>query len=124
MGNFDKALDEDYQNQPVMSAIPPVKPTVIWDIGPQLPSDVPQRPGHSATPEDWMDHEENTARFVAKIFQWRRLRAEWVQKHGGGPVRLDLDPASAREAIERGGGQYVSTLPSGLMPGVRSGAGS
>ena len=35
MGNFDKALDEDFQNQPVMPAIPPVKPTVIWDIGPR-----------------------------------------------------------------------------------------
>jgi hypothetical protein len=114
MGNFCKALEEDLQNQPVMTAIPPVKPTVIWDIGPRLPATVPQEPEPTATPAAWLDYEEDCARHVALVLKYRRERAEWTQKHGGGPVRLDLDPASAREAIERGGGQYVSTLPAGL----------
>jgi hypothetical protein len=113
MGN----LDEDYQNQPVMPAIPPVKPTVIWDVGPQLSSDVPQRPEHTATPAQWLDYEEDCAHHVALVLKYRRERAEWVQKHGGSPVRLDLDSASAFEALKNGAGRYVTALPSGLMPG-------
>jgi hypothetical protein len=117
MGNFDKALDEDFQNQPVMPAIPPVKPTVIWDLGPRLSTTVPQEPEHTATPAQWLDYEEDVAHHVAMVLKYRRERAEWTQKHGGGPIRMELDAVSAREAIANGAGRYVLTLPAGLMPG-------
>src|SRR6516165_2608141 len=107
MGNFDKALDEDYQNQPVMPAIPPERPVAVIDLGPQLPDAVPQRPEPTAVPARWLDFEEDTAHFVALVLKFRRERAEFVQKHGNGPVTLDTDPVSAREMVERGDGRYI-----------------
>jgi|SRR6516164_6148133 hypothetical protein len=117
MGNFDKALDEDFQNQPVMPAIPPVKLTVVWDIGPQLPAPAPTKPNSTATPAAWLDYEEDVAHHVALVLQYRRQRAEWVQRHGGGPVKVETDAVSAREMVERSAGRMVFTLPAGLMLG-------
>jgi hypothetical protein len=95
--------DEDFQNPvmmpgvPSMPAIPPVKPTVIWDIGPRLPATVPQEPDSTATPAQWLDYEEDVAHHVALVLKYRRERAEWVQRHGGGPVKIETDAVSARE---------------------------
>jgi hypothetical protein len=66
-----------------------------------------------------LDYDEEVAHHVALVLKFRRERAEWVQKHGGAPVRLELDPVSAREALAHGTGRYVSTLPPGLMPAQR-----
>jgi hypothetical protein len=117
---MEKVAREDFQapvmmpGVPSMPAIPPVKPTVIWDIGPQLPDAVPQRPEHTATPAAWLDYDEDVAHHVALVLKYRRERAEWTQKHGGNPVKLELDAVSAREALANGAGRYVSTLPAGL----------
>jgi hypothetical protein len=114
MGNFDKALDEDYQNQPVMPAIPPERTITVFDLGPQLPASVPKAPDHTATPSAWQDHEEDVAHHVALVLKYRRERAEWVQKYGGDPVKLELDPTSAREFLARDS-RYVTEPPPGLM---------
>jgi hypothetical protein len=115
MGNFDKALEEDLQNQPVMAAIPPERPVTVFDLGPQLPTDVPKQPDHTATPAAWEDYEEDTARYLAQILRYRRERGEWVQKYGGDPVKLELDhPTSAREFLARDS-RYVTEPPPGLM---------
>ena len=108
MGNLDKALDEDYQNQPVMAAIPPERTVTVLDLGPRLPADVPKEPGSTATPGQWLDYEEDVATYVALVFKFRRERAAFVEKHGSGPVKIELrDPVSAREMVERGGGRYI-----------------
>jgi hypothetical protein len=67
----------------------------------------------------WEDYETDVAHHVAAVLRYRRERAEWVQKHGGNPVKLELDAVSAREALAHGAGRYVSALPSGLMPRQR-----
>jgi hypothetical protein len=116
MGHFERFEDADIKQDPIRP-IPPAPVAVIWDIGPQLPAPAPTKPNSTATPAAWLDYEEDVAHHVALVLKYRRERAEWTQKHGGGPVRLELDPVSALEALERGAGQYVSALPSGLMPG-------
>jgi hypothetical protein len=126
---ISKMVGEDFQSPvmmpgvPAMPAIPPVKQTAIWDIGPRFPAAAPQEPDSTATPAQWLDYDEDVAHHVALVLRYRRERAEWTQKHGGGPIRLELDPVSAREALAHGAGRYVSSLPSGLMPGVRIGNG-
>ena len=72
MGNFDKSADFDFQNQPVMPAIPPEQTIMVFDLGP----------------------------------------------HGGDPTKIELDPLSAREYIERGAGRYVMSLPPGSKQGA------
>jgi hypothetical protein len=103
MGNFDKALDEDYQNQPVMPAIPPERTVTVLDRGPMLPVDVPKPPDNSASPAAWLDYHEDAARHVALVLQYRRQRSEWAEKHGSGPVKIETDTVSAREMVDRGG---------------------
>ena len=113
MGHFERFEDADIKQDQVLP-IPPVPVAIVWDIGPQLPVAVPTRPDSTAPPSAWQDYETDVSRHIALVLKYRRARAEWVQKHGGGPVRLELDPLSAREAIERGGGRWVSSLPHGL----------
>jgi hypothetical protein len=110
MGNFDKALDEDYQNQPVMPAIPPVQAVTLLDWGPQLPAPAPLRPDSTATPAQLEDYEEDVAAYVAAVLKYRRERKEFEHKHGG-PVELKLDPLSAREFKERAPERYRDRLP-------------
>jgi hypothetical protein len=112
MGNFDKALDEDFQNQPLMPAILPERTITVLDLGPRLPADVPKEPAVTATPGQWLDYEEDVSSYVALVLKFRRERSLWTEKHGTGPVKIALDPVSAREMVERGAGRYV--LPSGL----------
>jgi hypothetical protein len=83
---------------------------------------VPKEPEHTATPAEWEDYETDVSRHIALVLKYRRDRSAWVQKNGG-PVKLELDPVSAREALANGAEQYVSELPLGLMPGVRVGGG-
>jgi hypothetical protein len=74
---------------------------------------VPKEPEHTATPAAWEDYEEDTARFIAQIFRFRRERAEFLEKYGG-PVKLELDPTSAREFLARDS-RYETEPPPGLM---------
>jgi hypothetical protein len=87
---------------------PPASTTVtVLDFGPQLPDAVPQRPEPAAVPAAWLDYHEDAARHVALVLAYRRLHAEFIQKYGDGPVKIETDPVSAREMIERGGGRYI-----------------
>jgi hypothetical protein len=116
MGHFERYEDADTKQDPIRP-IPPAPVAIVWDIGPQLPAPAPTQPDSTATPARWADYEEDVAHHVAMVLKYRRERAEWIEKHGGGPIKIELDPVSAREAIERGAGRYVLTLPAGLMPG-------
>jgi hypothetical protein len=115
VGHYQRYEDSDTSGEQALPR-PPASMAIaqIWDIGPQLPASVPKAPEHTATPSAWLDFETDASHHVALVLKYRRERAEWIQKHGGSPIRLELDHVSAREMIERGGGRYVSTLPSGL----------
>src|SRR5262252_7143536 len=111
MGNLDKALDEDYQNQPILPAIPLERPVTVFDLGPRLPADVPKEPDITATLGRWLDYEEDVATYVALVLKFRRERSLWTEKHGTGPVKIETDAVSAREMVMRGAGRYV--MPGG-----------
>jgi hypothetical protein len=120
MGHFERFEDADTKQDQGLPRPPASVTITVWDIGPVLTSAVPTRPEPTATPGAWEDYETDVAHHVAMVLKYRREKSEWTQKHGGGPVKLELDPVSARECIERGDGRYVSTLPSGLMQGARA----
>jgi hypothetical protein len=111
MGRFDKALDEDYQNQPIMPAIPPVQVVTLIDRGPQLPAPAPTQPDSTATPAQLEDYESDVAAYVASVLKFRRERKEFEHAHGAGPVELKLDPLTAREFKERAPERYRDCLP-------------
>jgi hypothetical protein len=107
MGHFERFEDIDTSQEPALPR-PPAAPTMtVWDLGPQLPDAVPQRPEPTAVPARWLEFEEDTAHFVALVLKFRRERAEFVQKHGNGPVTIEADPVSAREMVDRGAGRYI-----------------
>jgi hypothetical protein len=111
MGNLNKALDEDYQNQPVMPAIPPAQVVTLLDWGPQLPAPAPKQPDSSATPAELEDHECDVAAYVAAVLQFRRERKEFEHTHPAGSVELKLDPLTAREFKERAPERYRDYPP-------------
>jgi hypothetical protein len=119
MNRFQRFEDIDTSGEQTLPRPPASVTVTVWDLGPQLLADVPEKPDPAATPSAWQDYETDLSGHIAKVLQYRRLRAEWVQAHGGDPVKIETDPVSAREMIERGGGRYVSTLPLGLMPRLR-----
>jgi hypothetical protein len=107
MNRFQRFEDIDTSGDQTLPRPPTSTTVTVLDLGPQLPDAVPQRPEPTATPARWLDFEEDTAHFVALVLKFRRERAEFVQKHGSGPVTLDTDPVSAREMVERGDGRYI-----------------
>jgi hypothetical protein len=119
MNRFQRFEDIDASGEQPLPRPPASTTAILWDIGPVLNSAVPTRPEPTATPGAWEDYETDVARHVAAVLRYRRERADWIQQHGGGPIRLELDAVSAREALVNGAGQYVSELPLGLMPRQR-----
>ena len=107
MNRFQRFEDIDTSGEQPLLRPPASTTATVLDFGPQFPDVVPQRPEHTAVPARWLDFEEDAAHFVALVLKFRRERAEFVQKHGNGPVKIETDAVSAREMVERGGGRYV-----------------
>jgi|SRR6516225_10532058 hypothetical protein len=120
VGHYERLEDFDTSGELALPRPPASVTMTVWDLGPRLNSVVPKQPDPTATPAEWLEYEEDVAHHVASVLKFRREKAEFDQKHEG-PVKIETDAVSAREMIERGGGRYVSTLPLGLMPGVRIG---
>jgi hypothetical protein len=117
IGHYERFEDFDTAGEQPLPRPPAEVKTVLWDLGPILNSVVPTRPDSTAPPSAWQDYELDLSRHVAAVLRWRREKVEFDQKHGGS-VKLELDAASAREALERGAGRYVSPLPPGLKRGA------
>jgi hypothetical protein len=117
MNRFQRFEDIDTSGEQPLPRPPASVTVTVWDIGPRLNSAVPKQPDSTAPPGEWEDYETDVSQHVAAVLRYRRERAEFIQKHGSNPIRLELDPVSARECIEHGAGRYVLTLPSGLMLG-------
>src|SRR6516162_3078218 len=114
MNRFQRVEDPDIAGELALPRPPASTTVTVFDLGPQLPVDVPTRPNPAATPAQQEDYETDVSHYVAKILQYRRERAEFTQKHGNGPIKIATDAVSAREMIDRGAGRYVLKLPAGL----------
>jgi hypothetical protein len=107
IGHPERYEDFDTSGEPALPRPPATATVVVIDRGPILPTDVPKPPDNLASPAQWLDYHEDAARHVALVLQYRRERSAFTQQHGDGPVKIETDPVSAREMIERGGGRYI-----------------
>jgi hypothetical protein len=113
MNRFQRFEDIDTSGEQPLPRPPASVTVTVWDLGPQLTAPVPKAPEHTATPAAWADYETDVARHIAAVLKFRREKAEFDQKYDG-PVRLALDPTSAREFLARDS-RYVTEPPPGLM---------
>ena len=65
MNRFQRFEDIDTSGE--LPRPPASVTTTVWDLGPQLPASVPQRPEPTAVPARWLEFEEDTAHFVALV---------------------------------------------------------
>jgi hypothetical protein len=121
MNRFQRFEDIDTSGEQPLPRPPSSVTVIVWDIGPQLPADVPQRPDSSATPAQQEDYQADISAYVAAVFRYKRERQEFEQKYKG-PVEIQADSVSAREFKERSPERYLDFLPSGVKPGPHVGA--
>lgn len=97
----------------------------IWDLGPQRPESPvpPVSPKMTGNIADQalarIEYEDLVKDYETALRSYSAARKEFdhYRQHIAGPIKCEMWPVSAKEAIERHPERWSATLPKGVKPG-------